>query len=265
MLTLARLRDQCVARPSLRLPTRDVLGVQNGPAYQHDLFKSPQKYRYGCAGLTADLMGGRPFAFMGNKWPGIDMLLKIDPCIFQVRCNYPVFLPSTATPGPRVYRAREPILSIVDRMLTVELKARPGRAHLHALFLRESALIKATAWLERFDVSVEKISLEQFSPLAIRNAAQCYQWLLGGDIRAWATEAEWFAAALLRTQSTRRAQTIPLDARMAQMAEKLHCDLNHAYRLLGTAIAYGFVEIERGARLHIHRPLHLVIDERESL
>lgn len=260
-LTLATLRDYCVPRPKLLLPSRDILGVRNGPTYQHDLFKSLHKYRYGCAGLTGDLVGGRPYVFMGNKWPGIDMLLKLNPYIFQVRCNYPVFLPLPTRRERPISRAKEPLLILVDRMLTVALKEKSEMAHLHALFLREASLLKARDWLEQFGVSVEKASVEQFSPTAIRNATQCYQWLHGGDIRIWSNEAKEFAAVLLLTQSSRQARSLSLDARMARMAQKFHCDLNHAYCLLGTAIAYGFVEIEPGARLGIHRPLQLVSEK----
>ncbi|SOY70956.1 hypothetical protein [Cupriavidus taiwanensis] len=262
VLTLATLHEHCLARPILTLPSRDVLGVRNGPGYQHDLFKSLHKYRYGCGGLTGDLVGGRPYAFMGNKWPGIDMLLKLNPYIFQVRCNYPVFLPKTAIPKRRTSRAGEPSLILVDRMLTVALNEKRDQAHLHALFLRKDPLVKAQAWLEPFGVSVERISLEQFSPIAIRNAAQCYQWLHGSDIRIWENEAKVFAAELLRTQGSRQARALSLDARMARMAENLRCDLNHAYRLLGTAIAYGFVAVEPSACLSIHRPLKLLFEER---
>jgi len=254
-LRLASFRTLCVPDPMLPLPSHDALDVPHGANFP-DVFVRLHKRRAGSAGKTNDLRGGLAYTFIGNEISALDLLLKVHPCVREVRCNYPLVLPRP--PTRRGGRSSRPKMVLIDRMLTVVLKSRPDRWHLHALFVQEKKLRLAEEFLSGFGaVSFELISISDLCRVEVRNAAQCYQWLLGLDIRELKEEAQHFATELQALYNRKRARAISLDAFIGKLASVMRCDRDHGYRLLGTAIVYGFVELDHTDILWMPRPLKL--------
>ncbi|CAG9183394.1 hypothetical protein [Cupriavidus pampae] len=235
ILTYRSLPSVCVCHPLLRLPARDRFGVVMGGEYRHDLFAPLHRRRYCCAGKTQDLKGGQPFVFLGRKLLALDFLLKMNPYILETRCFYPLIRPRQTTAECRT----TPPCVIVDRMLTVVLRENPQTYHLHAMFLSQAKLEAAAPMLEQASATMERIRMEQFSQMEIHNAAQCYQWVRGSDIRELEAEAEDFAYQLSRSHAQGT-----LDARLRRLARQRHADCNHLYRLLAAALAFGQLTLD---------------------
>ncbi len=235
ILTYRSFPSVCVSHPSLQLPARDRFGVVMGEAYRHDLFAPLHRRRHCCAGKTQDLKGGQPFVFLGRKLLALDFLIKMNPYVLETRCFYPLIRAGQTAAGCR--KARKCV--IVDRMLTVVLQENPLTYHLHAMFLSQARLEAAAPMLAQGSATMERICMEQFSRTEIRNAAQCYQWVRGSDIRVLEAEAADFAYQLSHSRATGT-----LDARLRRLAARRQVESDHLYRLLAAALAFGQLTLD---------------------
>jgi hypothetical protein len=106
-------------------------------------------------------------------------------------------------------------------------------------------------------VTVELVDVRSIPKVALHNAARCYQTLLGLDISVLKAEARHFASVLLANHKRFHADDLTLDECMHAMAAAVGCGFDHAFNLLCTAHAYGFVQIDPTHRLLPYQPLIL--------
>ncbi|WP_019449321.1 hypothetical protein [Cupriavidus sp. BIS7] len=246
---LAQFPDLCVPDPQLTLSERDALGNLTGARYAPERFVRIRKRRYSTVAITNCLKGNQHHVSPGAGLAALDLQLKLNPYVFEVRGNYPI-----VDPFARIGRSPPPL---VDCMLTVELLSHPGHPHLHALFVTESRMTKLEAPLAARGVTVELVDVHSMSKVALHNAARCYQTLLGLDICGLKAEARHFASVLLANHERFRADDLTLDDCMHAMAARVGCGFEHAFNLLCTAHAYGFVQIDPTHRMLPYRPLIL--------
>jgi len=246
----------CVPDPQLSMPERDMLGNLTGSRYSPGRFVKVRKRRYSTVAITNNLKGNQRHVSAGVGLTALDLLLKLNPYIFEVRGNY-----AYVDPFARIGRSPPPL---VDCMLTIELLSNPGHPHLHALFVTKSRKERLEERLLARGVTVELVNARSLSRVALQNAARCYQTLLGLDIRTLKTESRQFANVLLTDYERFREDDLTLDECMDAMAESVGCGIVNAFNLLCTAHAYGFVRIDPAHELLPYRALHLEETHRES-
>jgi hypothetical protein len=246
---LEQFPNLCMPDPQLSMPERDALGNLTGTRYSSDRFARIRKRRYSTVAITNCLKGNQRHVSAGAGLAALDLLLKLNPYVFEMRGNYPFVDPLLP-----IGRSLPPL---VDCMVTVELLSNPGRPHLHALFVSESRKTRLEAPLVARGVTVELIHVRSIPKVALHNAARCYQTLLGLDINVLKTEAQHFARVLLANHERFRQDDLTLDECMHAMATVVGCAFDHAFSLLCTAHAYGFVQIDPRHRLLPYQPLVL--------
>ncbi|GJG94342.1 hypothetical protein [Cupriavidus pauculus] len=238
---LERFPDLCVPDPQLSMPERDALGNLTGVRYSPERFARIRKRRYATVAITNCLKGNQRHVSPGAGLAALDLLLKLNPYVYEVRGNY-----AYVDPFAKTGRSLPPL---VDCMLTIELLSNPGQPHLHALFVTESRMARLEAPLVARGVTVELVDVRSISKVALHNAARCYQTLLGLDICGLKAEARHFASLLLANHERFRADDLTLDDCMHVMAASVGCGFGHAFNLLCTAHAYGFLQIDPEHRL----------------
>ncbi|WP_455286560.1 hypothetical protein [Cupriavidus necator] len=267
LLTLATIEQDCIPMPQLVLPPRDILGVEAGDRYDPAVFFSLRKYRFGTGGLTQSLRGDFPNDFFGTQADRLDLILKIRlfRWLHTVQCNYPLVIPKPAkgdAPPFKIVRA--------DRMLTVVLRGRPDRPHLHAVFLDDNRFKAAAEFLAQKGVSCERAHPEGFSKLELSNAAQCYQWLQRwGDIRTLCGGAQALGQCLVQYAHDARggckdAEAMlqhPVSTLMPQIANILRIDEDTAYVHLAAAIIFRFVTLDAKKPCAVTAPLALMEEQ----
>ncbi|QWE98179.1 hypothetical protein [Cupriavidus sp. EM10] len=267
-LILATIEQDCVLDPDFEMPRVDKLGVDTGFAYDSNQFVRLSKRRIQSVGLTQNLDGGRRNAIIGKKAVDLDLVLKFSPGVVAARPNYPLVIRLLET-ARRSQRGSSPWFDVVlvDQMLSVVLREAPGQLHLHALFLDDKRMEKAGAFLACHGVTYERVHPEAFAPLALSNAAQCYQWTQRfGDLRPLRAAALELSRRLVAVRGARKAKAPPsgkamlmrLDDELAGIAESLGVGLDDAYTLLGAAVKFGFARPDPRKRLAVMEPLYLI-------
>ena len=246
---LEQFPNLCMPDPQLSMPERDALGNLTGPRYSSDRFARIRKRRYSTVAITNCLKGNQRHISPGVSLAALDLLLKLNPYVLEMRGNYPF-----VDPFRPIGWSLPPL---VDCMLTIELLSNPGQPHLHALFVTESRMTRLETVLSARGVTVELVDVRSISKVALHNAARCYQTLLGLDITVLKTEARHFARILLANHKRFLADDLTLDEGMHEMAATVGCGFEHAFNLLCTAHAYGFVQIDPTHRFLPYRPLIL--------
>ncbi|NUA30269.1 hypothetical protein [Cupriavidus basilensis] len=187
-LRVANFLEHCVRCSRIDLPDEDHLFAATGAAYDHGRFApKPGSAHHG---WTRNLHGGQEFVFHTAALREVDFVLKAwCPWARDRRCYVPVYFTERARAAGRPH-------VVLQRVLTVELKCRPGTYHLHALSTRalgESTLAK----LHRLGITTEVITPRSFAAVEYTNAKWCYVRLMQyGNVYDKAAEAALLAGKL---------------------------------------------------------------------
>ena len=252
-LRYQNLATYCVCDPILEMPERDRFGVLTGSAYQHDLFAKGKRVGIGLQGFSVDLRGGQHFYFQSASQWRADFHLKMCPYVCEIRCSYPLIDVARLQREGRQSIVYADDYAVVHRVLSVELKTKPGHVHLHGLCYHRREWLRARALLRDTDVTLEYFHPQDLPNIEIKNAMTCYQWLHRSDLNTLRPHAVQFAA---RLRDARNHRT--LEETLQRIATALPCCLDAAYELLAASLALGLVRIDPRYELAPHRALHLV-------
>lgn len=252
-LTFAAFPQECVAASTLELPTRDELHVLTGEGYRHDLFADPRKNRLSMRGISANPRGDNYYVHLDVASKNFDYVLKLCPYALDVRCYYPVFDVECIRRRGAIAATSRRDLVLVDRMLTVELRAEPGVCHLHAICFRSALLPRLGQLLADTTVSIEYLDPASIPEIQIFNCRLLRQWMRNHDLMSLFEPAQTLAMALRAVRSSS-----PLDQRLARLSRRLGYSINDAYTLLAASESLGFLQIDHRYRLSINLPLHLL-------
>ncbi|MCA3183458.1 MULTISPECIES: hypothetical protein [Cupriavidus] len=242
--------------PQLIMPERDALGNLTGSRYVPGRFVNIRKRRFSTVAITNSLTGTQRHVSPGVSLTALDQLLKLNPYLVEARGNYAV-----VNPFAKLGRALPPL---VDCMLTVELLANRGQPHLHAVFVNETRMTRVQTQLLSRGVTVELVADRSVSALALKNAARCYQTLLGLDIRALRAAAQAFAGLLLENYASWQEEELTLDQCLEKMEKVARCTAIDAANLFCTAHAYGYLRVDPAHELHPYRSLILEVPHHEA-
>lgn len=253
VLTFDGFSQACVAASKLELPTRDALHVMTGEGYRHDLFADPRKNRLSMRGISANPRGDNYYVHLDIASKNFDYVLKLCPYALDVRCHYPVFDRERIRRRGAIVAESRRDLVLVDRMITVELRAEPGVCHLHAICFRSALLPRLSELLAGTAVSMEYLDPASIPEVQVFNCRLLRQWMRYHDLMSLFEPAQTLAKALLAVRSVS-----PLEQRLARLSRRLGYSTNEAYTLLAAAVALGFLQIDHRYRLSRNLSLHLL-------
>ncbi|MBU68607.1 MAG: hypothetical protein CL858_24720 [Cupriavidus sp.] len=239
--------------PILEMPERDRFGVLTGSAYQHDLFAKSKRIGIGLQGFSVDPRGGQHFYFQSASQRLADFHLKMCPYVCEIRCNYPVIDVARLQREGRQSIVYADEYAVVHRMLSLELKAKPGQIHLHGLCYHRREWQRAKALLRDTDVTLEHFDPRELPNIEVRNAMTCCQWLRGSDLHALRDHVARFAVRLGNVRNTEI-----LDETLQRIAATLQCSVDTTYVLLAASIALGVIRIDPRYELAPRKALHLL-------
>lgn len=254
MLRIATFHEQCVPAPDLNYSGRDRLGVPTGAEFNNGLFAVAHgdltRWSASLRG-PGELIATTPAAAL------LDLMLKTNAYIREIRCHYPLC----------VKGRREPL--IIDRVISVERRDLPGVAHLHAVSCSAADLQRARRWLD-----LENITYEVFDPGTVptfeeRNASFTYGIARSMNIleKSAREDAAKLARCIYESERRRkrrlasdcgqRYRTCTLDRLMKRLSRRMDVSLDSAYSMLGVALILGFVCVAPGHELNPFTPLQL--------
>ncbi|WP_459569844.1 hypothetical protein [Cupriavidus sp. 8B] len=187
----------------------------------------------------------------------LDLLLKTNPFVWEIRCHYPLCVRGRAGP------------LIIERMVTVERSGLPGVPHLHAVMCSHTDFQKFKKHLDREGVSSEVFDASSISPLQIQNASFSYGVARRMNIREPKTRECAARLAQRIYESDRRSvrrralgadrkyRECTLDRLLTRLARREGMTLAHTYALFGVAMILGFVCVAPGHELNPLTPLRL--------
>ncbi|MGT2512293.1 hypothetical protein [Cupriavidus basilensis] len=158
-LCIETFPEYCVVAPEWGCSGRDRLGVQTGVAFNNALYAASQGDP---TRFSASLRGPSDLLATTLDAALLDLLLKTNPFVWEIRCHYPLCVRGRAEP------------LIIERMVTVERRGLPGVQHLHAVMCSHTDFQKFKKHLDREGVSSEIFDASSISPLQIQNASFSY-------------------------------------------------------------------------------------------
>ncbi len=189
-MTLLRFRDfdkLCVRGPRAPLSAVDRFGQATGPAFKRDRRYLPKPGSSRDGGILS-IRGGESLLHHGTRAKPVNMIVVTSPYVRDVRTFVPGWF---AHRSPK--KGNRPHV-VLERVVTVERKDRPGTHHYHVITTTCPLNDRDTGDLHAMGVTVESLEPSDFSALEQENAEQCYARLHGFNVYEMALQARSMAA-----------------------------------------------------------------------
>ena len=162
VLSIIKFPECCVPAPRLDYMGRDRLGVLTGDAFDNAMYAGPVGKSPELTRRSASLRGTNELVAKTASVALLDLVLKTNPYVREIRCYYPLCVKGRELP------------LVIERMVTIERWVAPGEPHLHAVTCSVPEFRRLRAQLEREGVTSEVFDSNWVSSLAVRNASFSY-------------------------------------------------------------------------------------------
>lgn len=244
VLSIHSFPEQCVLGSRIELSERDRLGAKTGAHYKHR--EHLRGYVVESMGWFPSVRGRDVSATRGADAWRLAFILLVCPYAIDLRTYVPAFFSDSSR------RKGKPDL-LLEWVLTVELKARPGVPHLHAIYTEPISEAKLEK-VRRLGVTTELLRPDDFPRQVRLNAMWCYVRLLGYQVDAFNDRARALAVYLNRSGAKGTLR------RRLGLARR-HVDIvnfeQDKCRIFAAAVLLGYVFVDHEFALDMEKELHL--------
>jgi len=226
------------------LSGRDVLGAKTGGDYSHR--DHLHGYVLKSMGWFPSVRGGDVSATRGADAWRLAFILLVCPYAIDCRTYVPAFFSESS-------RSKGKPDLLLEWVLTLELTARPGAPHLHAIHTEPISEAKL-ARVHRLGITTELVRPDDFPRQMRLNAIWCYVRLLGHHVDWFSERAK--SLALYMNRSTARG-TLRRRLGLARVRVNISNFEQDKCRIFAAAVLLGYVAIDHRFALEMDKELHL--------